>query len=485
MTVVVAPPTPRACRKFNVNVNGAPAGAASAVFHYDSQTDQTLPVSGDNAGPATFTAVGSGAQPVTVTFFSGPGGTGANLGSQTGTVTVTPSPAGMIFTVLTPSGTDTLASTTLICMGMFGTLNGTVVYTLSTGPVFTASVVNGVVANPTNLGSPPAGTTVTVSFVPAAGSCPTCTFAPITVVVGQPSSCMVVLDQTLDCVSVGQPVEVFATVTCNGAPVAGATVTFTGGAAPVTATTDAGGVATATLTFTSPGDATVTATVTATGTTCSCTNVASAPIIITVGPRASCCVLLLPVSGPVVVGRPTTLRAVVLCNCAPVANAAVTFTGGAAPVTVFTDAGGVATATVVFTTPGTATVTATATATGTACSCANVASTPVVIVVQQQAGPTLHAFPACWEVNLPIPFPNIFKAKLRAQISPPTAGIRVDFYVGNDLVGSALTDATGNATLEAGLSPFQIIALTYKAVANVGTTRLEAIAPLLPCIPPV
>ncbi|MFE6738771.1 Ig-like domain-containing protein [Streptomyces tubercidicus] len=485
MTVVVAPPTPKACKKFNVNVNGTPAGAASAVFHYDSQADQTLSVSGNHAGPATFTAVGSGAQPVTVTFFSGPGGTGANLGSQTGTVTVSSAPTGMIFTALTPSGTHTLASTTLSCMGMSGTLNGTIVYTLSTGPVFTANVVNGVVANPTDLGTPPAGTTVTVSFVPAAGSCAACTFAPITVVVGQPSSCMVVLDQETDCAAVGQPVEVFATVTCNGAPVSGATVTFTGGATPVVATTNANGVATGSLTFNTPGNATVTATVTASGTACSCTNVSSAPITITVGSQASCCVLLLPVSEPVVVGQPTSLSAMVLCNCAPVSGATVTFTGGATPVTATTDASGVATATVIFNTAGTATVTATVTASGTACSCTNVASTPVTITVQQHGGSTLHAFPACWEVNLPIPFPNIFKAKLRAQISPPTAGIKVDFYVGNDLVGSALTDATGTATLEAGLSPFQIITLTYKAVANVGTTRLEAIAPLLPCIPPV
>ncbi|MCL6303043.1 IPT/TIG domain-containing protein, partial [Streptomyces kronopolitis] len=98
---------------------------------------------------------------------------------------------------------------------------------------------------------------------------------------------------------------------------------------------------------------------------------------------------------------------------------------------------------------------------------------------------TLTASPACWEVNLPIPLPNLFKTTLRAQVAPPVAGLKVDFYVGNDLVGSAFTDITGTATLHAFLGPLQIIAISYTAVTTVGTSRLQATAPLLPCIPPV
>ncbi|MFF7234565.1 hypothetical protein ACFZBA_36295, partial [Streptomyces sioyaensis] len=96
---------------------------------------------------------------------------------------------------------------------------------------------------------------------------------------------------------------------------------------------------------------------------------------------------------------------------------------------------------------------------------------------------TLQAAAACWRVNLPIPLP-VFTATLRATVTPPTAGIPVSFYVQNQLVGTAVTDATGNATLNAGLSPVQILSPTYTAVANVGTTRLQATGILRPCVPP-
>src|SRR5205823_6224472 len=116
-----------------------------------------------------------------------------------------------------------------------------------------------------------------------------------------------------------------------------------GGASPVTATTNALGLATGSLTFTSPGSVPVTATVTAAGTACSCTNVVSAPVTVTVGAQPSCLVLLLPPLGPVVVGQPVTLTAVVLCNGLPFSAPTATFPGGASPVTATTNALGLAT----------------------------------------------------------------------------------------------------------------------------------------------
>ncbi|MGW3271232.1 hypothetical protein ACWDFH_07130, partial [Streptomyces kronopolitis] len=154
-------------------------------------------------------------------------------------------------------------------------------------------------------------------------------------------------------------------------------------------------------------------------------------------------------------------------------------------VTATTSAAGVATGSVTFNTAGTTPVTATVTAAGTSCTCTNVVSAPVNVTVSGQTGTTLHAAAACWRVNLPLPLPNVFVATLRATVTPPTAGIVVSFYVQNQLVGTAVTDATGNATLNAGLSPLQIISPTYTAVATVGSSRLQATGILLPCIPPV
>ncbi|MFD8708800.1 hypothetical protein ACFV1W_40535, partial [Kitasatospora sp. NPDC059648] len=328
MAVVVVPLTVPACTAFTVTITGAPAGTASAVITYDGAT-QTVAVLGGSA-TVSFTAVGSGSQVVSVIYFSGTGGTGTVTGAETGTVTVTPAPVGTISTTLTtPVGGITTASTVIACGAGLTSLNGTLTYTLPGGGTVTATVTNGVVG-PTNLGvALTPGQVVTVSFTPAAGTCPACTLAPITVTVPELSSCSVVIQPLVGPVVVGQPTSVTAVVLCNGVPVSGASVTFTSGAATATATTNALGIATGSLTFSTAGPATVTATVTATGTACACSGVVSAPITVTVTAPSTCQVLLLP-AGPAVVGQPTSVTAVVLCNGVPVSGASVTFTSGTA-----------------------------------------------------------------------------------------------------------------------------------------------------------
>ncbi|MGX1762235.1 ice-binding family protein [Streptomyces lydicus] len=298
------------------------------------------------------------------------------------------------------------------------------------------------------------------------------------------STCQVVVQPVAGPVVVGQPTPVSALVTCNGLPVSGASVTFTGGAVPVSATTNAAGIATGSLTFNTAGPATITATVTAAGSGCACTGVVSAPLPITVTPQPSCLVVIQPVAGPVVVGQPTPVSAVVTCNGLPVVGGSVTFTGGAVPVTATTNAAGVATGTLTFNTSGTATVTATVTAAGTACACTGVASAPLTIPVTPATGP-LSLAPACWHVNLPIPIPSVFAATLTASVTPAQAGVTVHFFVYGLPVGSAVTNANGIATLNAGLSILQISASNYTATATVGGVPVQATGTLRPCFPPV
>ncbi|MCR8575950.1 ice-binding family protein [Streptomyces sp. Isolate_219] len=332
-----------------------------------------------------------------------------------------------------------------------------------------------------------AGTATVTATVTAAGTACSCTgvvSAPITVPVTPQPSCQVVVQPVVGPVVVGQPTSVSAVVTCNGLPVSGASVTFNGGAVPVTVTTNVAGVATGSLTFNTAGTATVTATVTAAGTACSCTGVVSPPITVPVTPQPSCQVVVQPVVGPVVVGQPTSVSAVVTCNGLPVSGASVTFNGGAVPVTVTTNVAGVATGSLTFNTAGTATVTATVTAAGTACSCTGVVSPPITVPVTPQTSP-LSASPACWRVNLPFPIPHLFVATLKATLTPAQAGVTVTFYVSGLPVGTAVTNASGVATLNnAGLSILQISASSYTAVATVGGTTVQATGSLTPCFPP-
>ncbi|MFI2187362.1 ice-binding family protein [Streptomyces sioyaensis] len=205
---------------------------------------------------------------------------------------------------------------------------------------------------------------------------------------------------------------------------------------------------------------------------------------ITVPALSTCSVVVQPVAGPVVVGQPTPVTAVVTCNGLPVLGASVTFNGGAAPVPATTNAAGIATGTLTFNTAGPATVTATVTAAGTGCACTGVVSAPLPITVTPQTSP-LSASPACWRVNLPFPIPSLFVATLTATLTPAQAGVTVTFYVSGLPVGTAVTNAAGVATLNAGLSILQISASTYTAVATVGGVTVQATNTLRPCFPPV
>ncbi|MFF7229242.1 ice-binding family protein [Streptomyces sioyaensis] len=204
---------------------------------------------------------------------------------------------------------------------------------------------------------------------------------------------------------------------------------------------------------------------------------------VTVPPLSTCSVVVQPVAGPVVVGQPTPVSAVVTCNGLPVSGASVTFNGGAVPVTATTNAAGIATGSLTFNTAGAATVTATVTAAGTGCACTGVVSAALPITVTPQTGP-LSASPACWRVNLPFPIPSLFVATLTATLTPAQAGVTVTFYVSGLPVGTAVTNAAGVATLNAGLSILQISASTYTAVATVGGVTVQATNTLRPCFPP-
>ncbi|MGW0754051.1 hypothetical protein ACWD3L_31980, partial [Streptomyces sp. NPDC002587] len=118
--------------------------------------------------------------------------------------------------------------------------------------------------------------------------------------------------------------------------------------------------------------------------------------------------------------------------------------------------------------------------------CTNVVSAPITITVTGVGGGvSLQALPSCWRVTLPVPLPNPFTATLRARVSPASAGVTVSFFVGGQLVGTAVTDATGTATLNAGLNLLQVMSGSFTATATVGGTSVQATGALPPCFPPV
>ncbi|MGW7595388.1 hypothetical protein, partial [Streptomyces rubiginosohelvolus] len=287
MSVAITPPTPVACTTFTAQVTSAPAGVSAgntATFTYDGQTQSATVAAGGTTPPVTFTAVGSGPQTVTVVYTSGTTVTGTEIVP----VTVTPAPPGTLTTTLTVVGTTTQASTTLTCAGGTTSINGTIQYTLPGGGTVSTPVVNGVVT-PVNLGVLlTSGQSVTATFVAAAGTCPACTFVPVTTTL-----CTVLLLPPAGVVTAGQSTTLQALVLCNGVPVSGATVSFaTPSGVLGTATTNASGLASATVTFPTAGATTVTATVTAmpAGSACNCTGTASVPLPVVVLPVAVCTV---------------------------------------------------------------------------------------------------------------------------------------------------------------------------------------------------
>ncbi|WAP60584.1 hypothetical protein [Streptomyces sp. S465] len=443
MPVAITPATPAACTTFTAQVTSVPAGVGAgdtATFTYDAQT-QTATVAADaTTPPVTFTAVGSGPQTITVVYTSG----ATITGTEVVPITITPAPPGTISTTLTTVGTTTQASTTLACGGDTASLNGTVQYTLPGGGTVSTPVTNGVVT-PVDLGVLlTSGQSVTATFVAAAGTCPACTFAPVTT-----SLCTVLLLPPTGTVTAGQPTTLQALVLCNGQPLSGATVTFTSPSGTLgTGTTNASGLATATVTFPTAGATTATATVTATptGTACNCTGTTSLPLPILVLPQGICTVLLLPPTGTVTAGQPTTLQALVLCNGQPLSGATVTFTSPSGTLgTGTTNASGLATATVTFPTAGatTATATVTATPTGTACNCTGTTSLPLPILVLPQGICTVLLLPPTGTVTAGQP------TTLQALVlcnGQPLSGATVTFTSPSGTLGTGTTNASGLAT---------------------------------------
>ncbi|QLH26363.1 hypothetical protein [Streptomyces sp. Rer75] len=91
MPVAITPPSPVACSTFTVQVTSTPAGVSAgdtATFTYDGQTQSATVAADGTTPPVTFTAVGSGAQTITVVYTSGATITGAEVVP----VTVTPAP---------------------------------------------------------------------------------------------------------------------------------------------------------------------------------------------------------------------------------------------------------------------------------------------------------------------------------------------------------------------------------------------------------
>ncbi|MFJ2867960.1 Ig-like domain-containing protein, partial [Kitasatospora sp. NPDC087314] len=144
-----------------------------------------------------------------------------------------------------------------------------------------------------------------------------------------------------------------------------------------------------------------------------------------------------------------------------------------------------------FPTAGPVSLTATVTAAGTTCTCTNVVSLPVPITVGV-GGPavSLQALPSCWrghwEHALATPShgqPYPFTATLKAQLTPAAAGVTVNFLIAGQPVGSAVTDASGIATLTTNLNLLQVQSGAFTATATVGGTTLQSTGTLLPCWP--
>ncbi|MEJ8652607.1 hypothetical protein WKI65_32170 [Streptomyces sp. MS1.AVA.3] len=82
------------------------------------------------------------------------------------------------------------------------------------------------------------------------------------------------------------------------------------------------------------------------------------------------------------------------------------------------------------------------------------------------------------------PLTKLLLSELRATVTPAQAGVPVTFFVSGLPVGTAVTNAAGVATLNAGLSILQISASSYTATATVGGVPVQATGTLRPCFPP-
>ncbi|MFF4283427.1 Ig-like domain repeat protein, partial [Streptomyces kronopolitis] len=284
-TTVTATPNPSTCgqpvtvcaKVATVPPGGIPTG--SVLFTGPGGLSQTVPVNA--SGQACFTSTTLTTGTITATYtptgtFTGSSGNTTvtvNQIASTTTVTATPSPStpGQAVTVCAkvnvPVGSPTPIGS-VIFTGPGG-LSQTVPVNASGQACFTSTTL----------------TSGTITAIYTGNTCTTASIGTVSLTVQPPASCVITVTPPSGTVTVGQATNLTATVTCNGAPMPNAAVTFTSNGAIIGfALTNASGIATAAVTFTTPGANTVTATVTAAGTACSCTNVTSTPITVTVQP---------------------------------------------------------------------------------------------------------------------------------------------------------------------------------------------------------
>lgn len=442
MTVNTPAAPVAACSTFAVSISTPPPQGVNpgdlVIVSYDAQPPQVLLVNPDgSAGPATFTAVGSGTQTVNALYVSS---TGAPIGHESNDFQVTGAATGTLTTTLSTVGGATQAATVIDCAGDLGTINGTIGYTLPDGTVVTTPVTAGAVT-PVSLGVQlAAGQSVVAAFVPAAGSCSACTFVPTVV-----STCAVVLLPVLGSAVPGQPVTLIALVTCNGRPVAGALVDFMAGGNVVgNGATNAYGLVIASAAFSAAGPVSVTAVVTAATTTCGCVGAQSAPLDLTV--QTPCLVTLAPVASPVAVGQPVTLSATVTCAGVLVDGAVVLFRDSLGNLLgAGTTVSGVAATAASFAAAGSYAVTASATAVGGDCACTGMMSNPVDVTVVDQCRVVLAPVVAPVMAGQAVPLSALVLCG-----GAPVPGAQVTFRdAAGNVLGSATSDANGFATASA------------------------------------
>ncbi|MFI9081398.1 Ig-like domain repeat protein [Streptomyces sioyaensis] len=467
ITLVLTPSPVTAGQMFTATATTVPANPNEPItFVYDAQPPQTVLTNAAGVATASFLATTTG--PVVAT--------GPTSGSANTLQTVNAAPNCVVTVTTTPAnpttGQPVTATATVTCNGV--AVDGAVV-AFSTPTNTVIQVTAGGVGASANLGPLPLGTTpVTATVIAFTGVPPTCLCigvnSTVSVVVTQAPACLVTLTSSPANPTVGQPVTLTATVTCNGLPVSGATVAFAGPGTPLpaSATTNAAGVATTTTTTPLPAGAnTFTATVNSVGGTCTCTNVV-ATTVVTVTAAPTCTVTLTSSPANPTAGQPVTLTATVLCNGAPVVGATVNFAGPGTPLpaSTTTNAAGVATTTTTTPLPaGANTFTATVNSVGGTCTCTNVVATTVVTVT---AAPTCTVTLTSSPTN-PTAGQSVALTATVLCGGAPVQNATVLFSSGNTILGSATTNAAGAALATTTALPAGNNTVTATVIGN-GTT---------------
>jgi hypothetical protein len=281
LTLVLTPATTVAGQDFLATATSTPAVPGETItFTYGAVVKMA---NADVTGVAstTFTALATGpvvaVGPTSGTAFA----TETVTAAPNCTVTVTSSPANPT------AGQPVTLTATVLCNGV--PVQNALVSLTAGGVSLGANLTSplGTVDVTTNL--LPVGTNTVIATVvslPLGSPC-LCVgiTGNVTVVVTPAATCAVTLTSSPANPTTGQPVTLTATVTCSGAPVAGATVLFTGpGGLSTSATTNAVGVATTTTSALPAGANTIIAIVNAAGGTCTCTNVIATTTVVVGGP---------------------------------------------------------------------------------------------------------------------------------------------------------------------------------------------------------